>query len=46
MDEQSKSFIHHKNGWIDRVSPEVIKQAARNKNINGENIMRLFLDGK
>lgn len=46
MDEQLKSFIHHKNGWINKASPEVIKQASRNKNINGEKIMRLFLDGK
>lgn len=50
MKEQSpnlKDFIYHKNGWIDdKVPKEIIKKASRNKNINGEKIMRLFLDGK
>ena len=41
MDEQLKSFIYHKNGWTDKVSPEVIKQASRNKNINGEKIIEV-----
>lgn len=42
-----KDFIYRKNGWIDdKVPKEIIKKASRNKNINGEKIMRLFLDGK
>lgn len=42
-----EKFIYHKNGWIDdKVSEEIIKKASRNKNINGEKIMRLFLDGR
>lgn len=42
-----KDFIYRKNGWIDdKVPKEIIKKASRNKNINGEKIMRLFLDEK
>lgn len=44
--EELKEFIYHKNGWIDKVPKDVVKKASRNKNINGEKIMRLFLDGK
>ena len=44
--EELKEFIYHKNGWIDKAPKDVVKKASRNKNINGEKIMRLFLDGK
>jgi hypothetical protein len=47
QNEQMRKFIYHKNGWIDdKVSDEILQRAKRNKNINGEKIMRLFLDGK
>lgn len=42
MDEQLKKFVYHKNGW----SLPIEKPPSRNKNINGEKIMRLLLDGK
>lgn len=42
MDEQLKKFVYHKNGW----SLPIEKPPNRNKNINGEKIMRLYLDGK
>lgn len=47
MEKELKDFIYHKNGWVDdKVTKEVIERAKRNKNINGQKIMRLFLDGK
>ena len=47
MEKELKDFIYHKNGWInEKVSKEVLLKAKRNKNINGQKIMRLFLDGK
>lgn len=47
MEKKLKDFVYHKNGWIDeKVSKEVIEKAKRNKNINGQKIMRLFLDDK
>lgn len=46
MDKEIKDFIYQKNGWSHKESKETLKKASRNKNINGEKIMRLFLDGK
>ena len=42
MEQELKKFIYHKNGW----SMPIEKPPSRNKNINGEKIMRLYLDGK
>nr|DAG00379.1 MAG TPA: hypothetical protein [Siphoviridae sp. ct3r22] len=46
LDCKLKEFVYHKNGWSNKVSKDIISKAKRNKNINGEKIMRLFLDGK
>ena len=46
LDCKLKEFVYHKNGWSDKVPKDVILKAKRNKNINGEKIMRLFLDCK
>ena len=46
LDCKLKEFVYHKNGWNNKVSKDIISKAKRNKNINGEKIMRLFLDGK
>lgn len=48
MDEQLRDFIYTKNGWSKPMTEEekTLLRKSRNKNINGEKILRLVFDGK
>lgn len=48
MDKELKDFIYHKNGWSKPMTDEEREslKKKKNKNINGEKIMRLYFDGK
>lgn len=48
MDDQLRDFVYTKNGWSKPMTEEekALLRKNRNKNINGEKILRLVFDGK